>query len=91
MKQLLFLTTAAITLVVSIAIALLYFRLAMELVPPSEMSRMNRSAGQIAFVFWGLGIGLALVALEALLFWLLPNMLRGRPAPPRSTPSTPTP
>jgi hypothetical protein len=90
-KRLLFLVTASLTLVISIAIALLYFRLAMELVPPSEMSRMNRSAGQIAFVFWGLGIGLALVALEALLFWLLPKLLRGRPATARGTPPAPTP
>lgn len=80
MKQLLFLTTAAITMVVSVAIALLYFRLAIDLVPPAAMSQFNRGAGQVAFILWGLGIGLALVALEGLLFWLLPKALRRKGA-----------
>jgi len=78
MKPLLFWTTAAITMVISVAVSLIYFNLAMNLIPAAFLSQFNRAAAQTAFIFWGLGLGLAVVAIEALLFWLLPKVLPRR-------------
>ena len=76
MKGFLFWTSAAITLVVSVATSLVYFRLAMNLIPPAFLSQFNRAAAQSAFIFWGLVLGLVMVAIEGLLFWLLPRIPR---------------
>ena len=78
MRTLLFWTTAAITMVVSVAVSLVYFNLAMNLIPAAFLSQFNRAAAQTAFIFWGLGLGVAVTAFEALLFWLLPKVLPRR-------------
>ena len=76
MKTLLFWTTAGISMVLSVAISLVYFRLAMNLIPQAFLSQFNRGAAQTAFVFWGIGLGLMVVLIEAILFWLLPLLIR---------------
>jgi hypothetical protein len=79
-KPLLFWTSAAITMMVSVAISLVYFKLAMTLIPPAFLSQFNKAAAESAFIVWGIGLGLIVVLIEALLFWLLPRILRRRPA-----------
>lgn len=76
LKGVLFWTSAAITMVVSVAISLVYFKLAMKLIPPAFLSQFNRAAAQSAFIFWGLIIGVLVTAIEALLFWLLPRLFQ---------------
>ena len=63
-------------MVISVAISLVYFRLAMNLIPQAFLSQFNRGAAQAAFIFWGIGLGLMVVVLEAILFWLLPNLFQ---------------
>jgi len=75
-KGLLFWTCAGLTMVVSVAVSLVYFRLAMNLIPPAFLSQFNQAAAQSAFIFWGLGIGIVLLAIEAALFWLLPRLFQ---------------
>ncbi|HEX7879847.1 MAG TPA: hypothetical protein VF720_10580 [Candidatus Eisenbacteria bacterium] len=80
MKSVLFWITAAITMVVSVAVSLVYFNLAMNLIPAAFLSQFNRAAAQTAFIFWGIGLGLAVAVLEGLLFWILPRVLPRRSA-----------
>lgn len=82
MKKFLFLIVALITLIVSVGVSLIYFNLALDLIPPAAMSDFNREAGRVGFILGGVGIGLGLVILEALLFWLLPLALRNQKTPP---------
>ncbi len=79
MKGLLFWTCAAITMVVSVAISIVYFRLALNLIPPAFMSQFNKAAAQSAFIIWGLVIGVLVSSIEALLFWLLPRLFQRKP------------
>ena len=80
MKAFLFWTSAAVTMVVSVCISLIYFQLAVNLIPAAFLSQFNKAAAQTAFILWGIGLGLIVVVLEAILFWLLPKLSRGRQA-----------
>ena len=67
-------------MVVSVIISLIYFQLAVNLIPAGFMSQFNKAAAQAAFIFWGVGLGLIVVVIEGILFWLLPRLNRGRAA-----------
>lgn len=78
MKKFLFLTVAIITMIVSILVSQLYYKLALDMIPPAAMSNFSRSVGGWGFVVPGTLIGLGMVVLEALLFWLLPLFMSGQ-------------
>ena len=78
MRAFLFWTSAAITMVVSVVVSLVYFRLAMTLIPQAFLSQFNKAAAQTAFIAWGIGLGVIMVAIEGLLVWLLPRLRPGR-------------
>lgn len=81
MKKFLFLTVAIITMIVSVLVSQLYYKLALDMIPPAAMSNFSRQMGGWGFVVPGLLIGLGMVVLEALLFWLLPMTMRGQKRP----------
>lgn len=78
MKKFLFLSVAVLTMIVSVLISQLYYKLALDMIPPAAMSNFSRSMGGWGFVVPGMLIGLGMVALEALLFWLLPMFMGGQ-------------
>ena len=86
MKKFLFLAVAIITMIVSVLISQLYYKLALDMIPPAALSNLSRGMGPVGFAWWGFLIGLGLVALEALLFWLLPVAMRGQKSPGPKTP-----
>ena len=59
-----------------------------------DAATMDWPRSPVLRALWRVGknlLGLALVALEALLFWLLPMILRSRPPASGATPPAPTP